>query len=429
MIWFVLIFGLFLRLINLNQSLWLDEAITALAVKNNSFIDIVSKFSPGDFHPPLYYLMLKLWTNIFGYSEIALRLPSVIFGILLIGVIYLLAKMLFDQRTAMIAAIFAAVNPLLVYYSQETRMYTLAALFVAVAFLFLLRKRWLLFILSLVLAIYTDYLPILVLPVFFLIAKDKKPIILSYFVMLVLFLPWVYIFIQQLATGLSLTSNLPGWSALSSFSIKDLPLTFVKFIIGRISLDNKIIYGLIMAPVSLLYLWIVSQSKNRLLWLWFLMAPILALIISFKLPIFSYFRLLFVLPAFCLLLGDGIKGNKYLIGLICFVSIICLTIFNIFPRFQREDWRNATKYFESDPGLILIPSQAQSAPIVYYDPKLPLQDKNNLNLTNYHTVYLLRYVQEIFDPEDYERKIIEATGYHRIAIYNFNGIVAWIYQL
>ena len=38
---FIILLGLVLRLINLNQSLWLDEAINALAVKNNSFVEII----------------------------------------------------------------------------------------------------------------------------------------------------------------------------------------------------------------------------------------------------------------------------------------------------------------------------------------------------------------------------------------------------
>ena len=36
-------------------------------------------FFLSDFHPPLYYLVLKAWSSVFGYSEFSLRLPSVIF--------------------------------------------------------------------------------------------------------------------------------------------------------------------------------------------------------------------------------------------------------------------------------------------------------------------------------------------------------------
>ena len=66
-----------MRLIGLDQSLWLDEATTAVAVQTHSFWNIVTQFSPSDFHPPLYYLVMKIWTGIFGYSEVALRMSSV----------------------------------------------------------------------------------------------------------------------------------------------------------------------------------------------------------------------------------------------------------------------------------------------------------------------------------------------------------------
>ena len=107
-----------IRLIALNQSLWLDEAVTANVVRNFRFSQIVNGFSPTDFHPPLYYLFMKLWTNFFGYSEIALRMPSVLFSLLTGYVIYLIGGIW--------SAAFFLFNPLIVYYSQEARMYMMA---------------------------------------------------------------------------------------------------------------------------------------------------------------------------------------------------------------------------------------------------------------------------------------------------------------
>ena len=77
-----------IRLISLDQSLWLDEATTAVAVQTHSFWNIVTQFSPSDFHPPLYYLVMKIWTGIFGYSEVALRMSSVLFSMLAGLVVY-----------------------------------------------------------------------------------------------------------------------------------------------------------------------------------------------------------------------------------------------------------------------------------------------------------------------------------------------------
>ncbi|MGB3020262.1 MAG: glycosyltransferase family 39 protein, partial [Microgenomates group bacterium] len=112
------------RVINLNQSLWLDETTTANVVMRYGYLDIITKFSPHDFHPPLYYLFVKFWTNIFGYSEIALRMPSVMASMLTGYVIYKLAEgKKLGKSLAFWAAAFFLFNPLVVYYSQEARMY------------------------------------------------------------------------------------------------------------------------------------------------------------------------------------------------------------------------------------------------------------------------------------------------------------------
>src|SRR3989344_5024320 len=101
MIYIILFFGLVLRLISFNQSLWLDEATSALVAKM-SLPEIFTKFLPGDFHPPFYYLFLKLWSDIFGYSETILRIPSVFFSLTTIYLVYLIGKKLFDQKIGLI---------------------------------------------------------------------------------------------------------------------------------------------------------------------------------------------------------------------------------------------------------------------------------------------------------------------------------------
>ncbi|MCK4588787.1 glycosyl transferase family 39, partial [Candidatus Woesebacteria bacterium] len=80
MIYAILILGLVLRLISINQSFWLDEATSALVARDMSFAQILSQFSPADFHPPFYYFLLKIWTATFGVSEVGARSLSIIVG-------------------------------------------------------------------------------------------------------------------------------------------------------------------------------------------------------------------------------------------------------------------------------------------------------------------------------------------------------------
>ena len=142
----ILVLGILLRLVVLNQSLWLDEAIGALVARDQTYTQIITEFPKSDNHPPLYYLVLKGWTDIFGNSETSLRFPSIIFGLGSIWLVYLIAlKIDSDKRKfAYLAAIFLATSPFHIYYSQEARMYMMAAFFAASAiysFLFLTEKQ------------------------------------------------------------------------------------------------------------------------------------------------------------------------------------------------------------------------------------------------------------------------------------------------
>src|SRR3990172_9702928 len=162
----LLILAFLIRLIAVNQSLWLDEATTAQVVKQFNLAEIVTKFSPRDFHPPLYYLFMKLWTGVFGYSEVALRMPSIIFSLLTGWVIYLIGGLW--------ASALFLFNPLVVYYSQEARMYMMVTFFLTGAFYFFNNKKWLLFSLLSILSFYTFYGSIFFIAAFFLYLLYKN---------------------------------------------------------------------------------------------------------------------------------------------------------------------------------------------------------------------------------------------------------------
>jgi uncharacterized membrane protein len=129
--------GLALRLA-VPRGIWLDEGI-AIHQARLSLHDLFRNLYNGDRQPPLYYLMLSLTIRAFGHGEFAVRLPSLIAGTLVIPVLYELGRELYDRRTGLIAAAFAAISPLLIWYSQEVRMYEFVALFGLLALLTQLR--------------------------------------------------------------------------------------------------------------------------------------------------------------------------------------------------------------------------------------------------------------------------------------------------
>lgn len=121
----VLAAGAVLRLTHLNlHSLDLDETMSVWLAQKPTLELIRNTLNLAwDPHPPGYYLMLKGWMALAGSGEGAVRLLSALFGILMIGLLYLVGEHLFDRWTGLIAAGLGAINPLLVWLSQEVRMY------------------------------------------------------------------------------------------------------------------------------------------------------------------------------------------------------------------------------------------------------------------------------------------------------------------
>jgi len=125
-IWLVFIVSIAsaVRLYNLAESsLWLDEAFTAnLAQLPLSTLWI----TPYDPSPPLYYTLVRVVMLVWGDSEFLLRLPSAVFGILTIPIIYLVTRRLADTTAAVVASFVLAISFYNIGYSQEaSTMYTL----------------------------------------------------------------------------------------------------------------------------------------------------------------------------------------------------------------------------------------------------------------------------------------------------------------
>lgn len=429
MIYIILLVGFIFRIISLNQSLWLDEATSALVAKM-SVGDIFTKFLPGDFHPPFYYLVLKYWSSIFGYSEVSLRIPSIVFGVFTIYLIYLIAIKIFNKQIALMAAVLMATSGLAIYYSQEARMYSLAAFLVSLAFYLFIYKKWILFSITLLLIGATDYVALFVVPVFLIIDyKNWKTLLFSLVPLCLGFFFWLPIFIRQLKAGVSVSGS-AWWNILGSASFKNIALIPVKFIFGRVSLDNKVVYGMVVVLAALLfgYLFFKARKASRILWGWLIIPIVIGILVSFKIPTLSYFRFLFCLPVFYIILAYGIKLTTKLAKSF-FIILVAINIFSasyylLNTRFQREDWRLAANTLENE--KIVFPANSQKEALIYYGKANQIVSISQLSTTD-NEVWLSRYVWEIFDPQDLTRKKLENLGYNKAEEDNFNGVVVWKY--
>lgn len=105
---------------------WIDEGLT-IGLSQGGPLAIPSSLR-GDGSPPLYYLLLHLWTSVAGTGEVATRALSLVLAAVTVPVGFVAADRLFGRRAGWISAGLFAFSPFLTHFSRETRMYTLVVL-------------------------------------------------------------------------------------------------------------------------------------------------------------------------------------------------------------------------------------------------------------------------------------------------------------
>ena len=124
----ILALGAILRFATLDlQSYRYDEAVTVVRVLHPSLIDTLSTVPGSESTPPFYYGVAWFWTRVFGSSEVGLRSLSALAGTATILVVYMAGRELLSRRTGWIAAAIIAVNPAMIWFSQDARAYAINA--------------------------------------------------------------------------------------------------------------------------------------------------------------------------------------------------------------------------------------------------------------------------------------------------------------
>jgi mannosyltransferase len=121
------------------QSYHHDEVITAMRVIPGSFEDMLHRVKTSESNPPLYYVLAWGWAKAFGTGEFGLRSLSALFGAATVPVAYLIGCQLVHRRAGLVLAALVALNPMLIWYSQEARSYALLVFFGALSLLFFVR--------------------------------------------------------------------------------------------------------------------------------------------------------------------------------------------------------------------------------------------------------------------------------------------------
>ncbi|HEY0071716.1 MAG TPA: glycosyltransferase family 39 protein, partial [Chloroflexia bacterium] len=193
----VLALGTALRLYDLGtENYWLDEVIMLRAAEGS-----VGSILAGT-RPPVYVLLTHFWIESFGTSEASTRLLPALFGLLSILLTYVMGREFFGKRVGLVASLLMSVSAFQIYYSQETRYYSLFTLCALLSFFLMLRalKRakpiyFVLYALAGILMFYTHTYAV------FVIAAQNLYFVLSWKRARTLLFPWV---LSQAAMGLAI---------------------------------------------------------------------------------------------------------------------------------------------------------------------------------------------------------------------------------
>jgi len=382
-----LLLGTALRVVGLGaESLWLDEASTARRAAL-TYAELFFDTRNGS-QLPLYFWISKAWSGIAGTGEVSLRFPALIFGVLLIPMVFLLGRELFGERAAGWAAFFAAINPVLIHYSQDARPYSLYVLLVVGSWFYLIRwirggeRRHLLgWCISTVGVLYTHPLGVLVLPShlagFLLFPRaigmeERKPrfkvFLGSMFLVVLPYLPLLFRMQEQIALKMT-GGSVAGW--IPTPRLYDLLFTPVWYftrraVAGLVALSLLIALAIRPPP----------SEKNRCAilflataWLTFSLLP---WAVSFLItPMYVFRYTMPVLAALLILLGWAMTRLRPSIrvgAVALFLAASAGPLYDFHTGMDKPPWRDAGQFLRerSRPGDLVVWDPGYLKPLSEY---------------------------------------------------------------
>lgn len=297
-----------LRLQHLTDScLWFDEQFGVHAAEHD-WTNLLHFVAQDLIHPPLFYVLLKIWISVGGENLFWLRFFSVFFSVIALLPFYLLCRELkLNFSTIALALCFFTVSGSLIKYAQEVRMYSLLlVLSLASTWLFIrfFNSGKNIGVLTFVniLLIYTHYFGWLVvlaemLAILIFQRAKLRRILIMFAVLAASFAPWTYAVWRATKTNANFSQNL-GWADKPDFST--LSRTFFDliepFYFQQTNIDADSIF-LFTVPLALVFLlafalyltdWknkLPAEKQNfRLLGCFFFTPVIMAFAASWLLP-------------------------------------------------------------------------------------------------------------------------------------------------
>ncbi len=368
------------------RSLWADEGWTVLLSAGPRLSDVVQALI-HDQHPPLFFVLFRMWRSVAGDSEFAMRAFNVLIGSVAVAGIYQLGRALFDRRTGTLAALILALADLHIDLSQEVRHYGLLAALIVFSSLFYAhwwhkpsRGNRLGYVASSAALLYTHYLGVYVLA-----AQTLH--------MLLTVRPW-----RRLAQGLGLLSAVglafaPWLPVLwTQNSVRwDNPLYYQNALPNSPDTYRAVrtallghyyaIYGL-LALLGLVYVryrreasTLRAELRTRPRWpvgyvlLWGTLAVGVTFALNARRPILTVRNFVVVVPALAVLVGHGLanldrNARAFMLALILVVGLTTTDARRMYPNWRGVTRNVATYHLDNEP--VLMDVWVGDFPVRYY---------------------------------------------------------------
>ncbi len=389
-LWLIVLTGAILRFsVSVTHSYSSDElsAITRLRINNlNDFFEIGVK--TGDMHPAGIQVFEKIWSSVFGTSELALRFPFVIAGVVAVILTYRLGVEVLSKQAGLIASLFMSLTFFPILQSELARPYSFGVVFSLLVALYYfklnnskdLKIKWKNSVklgLSFTLAMYTHYFDFMLVGLmglsglFFIKKTILKHYIFAGFLSIVLFIPHINITLYHL----SIDGGLQWLSPPSKYWL-------FKFIYYVFNESWWLITGLTLALIvtlkSVNQIKLKNKQAVKLFVIWFFGIYIVGFVFSYiSSPILKFPVMYFALPFLFLLISIPFsKLNKKefkIIFSVLFITILLTTIF------EKQLFKN--KHF----GVL----KELAYPIVEWQKKYG--KKNIVTYMNVNSPYYLNY--------------------------------------
>jgi mannosyltransferase len=371
--------GAALRFVTLDsQSFWLDELVT-VSLLDRGLGDVVAEIPRTEGTPFVYYVVAWVWGSLFGLGEVGLRSLSALAGTATVPVAYGAGAVLVSRHAGAVTAALVAVNPFLVWYSQEARSYTLLVLLGAgsvLAFGHALRGggRWLAAwaVLS-ALAIATHYFAVFLVvaeAVWLLVRlRASRSVVLASSLPGATLLAHVPLVLSQrdnaeAVTGSSLASRIAG-----------IPNLAVGYSFPAEALGSVLAALLLLVGVALVVRLEPGERRDALvagsLVLGVILTPVVVALAGEDFLV-ARNTIVAVVPA-AVFLGAGYASRRLGLvaaGLLCALSVAIALAPTLDAQYGRTDWRGAAERLETTQGtraIVVTPFMSRTL----WNPYLP----------------------------------------------------------